>query len=122
MIKTSTLRAGKCRNLEQALSDLQITEYLQAVDGWQLEGGAIVRTFQFLDYYRALAFVNAMAWMVHAQDHHPEITLTYNRCVVRFNTHSVNGGKGGISENDFICAAQTDALYEQAPGKPGALA
>jgi 4a-hydroxytetrahydrobiopterin dehydratase len=122
MIKTSTLRAGKCRNLEQALSDLQITEYLDAVDGWKLDGGSIVRTFQFMDYYRALAFVNAMAWIVHAQDHHPEITLTYNRCVVRFNTHSVNGGKGGISENDFICAAQTDALYEHAPGMPGALA
>ncbi|MDB5855898.1 MAG: 4a-hydroxytetrahydrobiopterin dehydratase [Herminiimonas sp.] len=122
MIKTSALRAGKCRNLEQALSDLQITEYLQAVDGWKLDGGSIMRSFQFLDYYRALAFVNAMAWIVHAQDHHPEITLSYNRCVVRFNTHSVNGGKGGISENDFICAAQIDALHENAPGMPGALA
>ena len=48
--------------------------------------------------------------MVHAEDHHPELVVTYNRCCVRFDTHSVNHGSGGISENDFICAAKADAI------------
>ena len=53
------------------------------------------------------AFVNAVAWMVHAEDHHPDLHVGYNRCTVRWNTHSV----AGISENDFICAAKTDATF-----------
>jgi 4a-hydroxytetrahydrobiopterin dehydratase len=51
--------------------------------------------------------------VIHAEDHHPELVVTYNRCVIRFDTHTVNGGKGGISENDFICAAKIDAIFEQ---------
>jgi len=50
--------------------------------------------------------VNALAWIAHTEDHHPDLAVSYDRCVVRFNTHSV----GGISINDFICAAKADAL------------
>jgi 4a-hydroxytetrahydrobiopterin dehydratase len=50
--------------------------------------------------------VNALAWICNTEDHHPELAVSYSRCVVRFNTHSV----GGISVNDFICAAKADAL------------
>ena len=53
-----------------------------------------------------MAFVNAVAWIAHREDHHPDLAVSYNRCTVRLNTHSV----GGISRNDFICAAQVDAL------------
>jgi 4a-hydroxytetrahydrobiopterin dehydratase len=53
-----------------------------------------------------MAFVNAVAWIAHAEDHHPDLLVSYNRCTVRFNTHSV----GGLSVNDFICAAKLDAL------------
>ncbi len=53
-----------------------------------------------------MAFVNALAWVAHPEDHHPDLAVSYNRCAVRFNTHSV----GGISINDFICAAKVDAL------------
>jgi 4a-hydroxytetrahydrobiopterin dehydratase len=60
-----------------------------------------------------LAFINAIAYVVHAEDHHPELVVTYNRCVVKFDTHSVNGGRGGISENDFICATKVDAIFQQ---------
>jgi 4a-hydroxytetrahydrobiopterin dehydratase len=66
----------------------------------------IQRTFHFKDYYQTIAFVNALAWVAHAEDHHPELTASYNRCVVTYSTHSV----GGLSENDFICAARIDAL------------
>jgi 4a-hydroxytetrahydrobiopterin dehydratase len=73
-----------------------------------------VRQFDFKNYYRTLAFVNAVAWVAHTEDHHPEMTVTYNRCTVRYNTHSVNAGRGGLSINDFICAARIDTLFNAA--------
>lgn len=66
----------------------------------------ISRSFRFKDYYQTIAFVNALAWIAHREDHHPDLEVGYNRCVVHFSTHSV----GGLSENDFICAARMDAL------------
>ena len=71
-----------------------------------LNNGAIEKTFPFKNYHETIAFVNALAWVAHTEDHHPDLTVSYARCVVRFNTHSV----GGISVNDFICAAKADAL------------
>jgi 4a-hydroxytetrahydrobiopterin dehydratase len=70
------------------------------------DGQAITRTFRFPDYYRTMAFVNALAYIAHDQDHHPDLGVHYDRCVVRYSTHDV----GGLSENDFICAAKADAL------------
>lgn len=113
MVITNDLLQKKCRHLDSGLSDAEITQYLTAVDGWMRDGQRIAKTFGFKNYYETLAFVNALAYMIHAEDHHPELTVTYNRCVVKFDTHSVNGGRGGISENDFICAAKTNAIYRQ---------
>ena len=64
------------------------------------------RSFRFKNYYQTIAFVNALAWIAHQEDHHPDLEVGYNRCVVNFSTHSV----GGLSENDFICAARIDTL------------
>lgn len=114
MVTAAELTSKKCFHAETALSDMQIQEYLAAVEGWALQDGKVVRTFAFKNYYETLAFVNAIAWIIHAEDHHPELVVTYNRCVVKFDTHSVNGGRGGISENDLICAAKIDALFRQA--------
>ncbi|HVK95079.1 MAG TPA: 4a-hydroxytetrahydrobiopterin dehydratase [Noviherbaspirillum sp.] len=114
MVTTTELLQKKGRHLETALTDAEIKDYLAAVDGWELREGKIVKTFNFKNYYETLAFVNAIAYVIHADDHHPELTITYNRCVAKFDTHSVNGGRGGISENDFICAAKLDAIYRQA--------
>jgi len=83
-----------------------IATHLKQVDGWSLVNGAIEKTFSFADYHRTMAFVNAVAWIAHREDHHPDVAFGYNRCTLRFNTHSV----GGISLNDFICAAKVDAL------------
>lgn len=113
MVTNAELLARKGRHLETGLSDAEIKEYLAAVDNWSLQDGKLTKIFSFANYYETLAFVNAIAWPVHADDHHPELTVTYNRCVVRFDTHSVNGGKGGISENDFILAAKVDAIHRQ---------
>lgn len=66
----------------------------------------IVRELAFDDFHKTMAFVNALAWIAHQQDHHPDLEVGYNRCRVRFSTHDV----GGLSLNDFICAARTDAL------------
>lgn len=114
MVTATELTNKKCRHAETALNDTQTQEHLAAVEGWDLQDGKIVRTFAFKNYYETLAFVNAIAWIIHAEDHHPELVVTYNRCIVKFDTHSVNGGRGGISENDFICAAKIDALFRQA--------
>ena len=98
------------RGSEHRLSDAQVRELLPQVPEWSLsdEGKAITRTFRFDDYYRTMAFVNALALIAHREDHHPDLGVHYNRCVVTFNTHDV----GGLSENDFICAARADALLD----------
>jgi 4a-hydroxytetrahydrobiopterin dehydratase len=83
-----------------------IAQHLAAAPGWALADGAIQKRYDFADYHHTMAFVNALAWVAHAEDHHPDLQVSYNRCTVRFNTHSV----GGISVNDFICAAKVDAL------------
>ena len=97
-------RKGREHQLEEA----RIRELLPEVAGWALaeDGHALTRTFQFPDYYRTIAFVNALAWMANREDHHPDLGVHYDRCVVRYSTHDV----GGLSENDFICAARTNAL------------
>lgn len=113
MVTATELLKKKSRHQETALTDAEIADHLAAITGWALQDGKIVKTFSFKNYYETLAFVNAIAYAIHAEDHHPELVVTYNRCVVKFDTHSVNGGRGGISENDFICAAKVDAVFQQ---------
>ena len=84
----------------------QIAHHLAQAPGWALVDDGIQKRYDFADYHRTMAFVNAVAWVAHVEDHHPDLAVSYNRCTVRFNTHSV----GGISINDFICAAKVDAL------------
>jgi len=88
------------------MTDADVNAQLRSFDAWLFNAGAIEKTFRFPDYHRTMAFVNAVAWIAHREDHHPDIAFGYNRCTLRFNTHSV----GGISINDFICAAKVDAL------------
>jgi 4a-hydroxytetrahydrobiopterin dehydratase len=98
----------RCKPLEgHATMDAQEVEaHLRQVEGWSFNNGAVEKTFSFADHHHTIAFVNAVAWIAHREDHHPDTTFGYNRCTLRFNTHSV----GGISLNDFICAAKVDAL------------
>jgi 4a-hydroxytetrahydrobiopterin dehydratase len=81
---------------------------LRQLKGWTLSADAkeIRRTFAFKDYYRSMAFVNAVAWIAHREDHHPDMTVGYNKVTIVYSTHSVSG----LSENDFISAAKIDAL------------
>jgi 4a-hydroxytetrahydrobiopterin dehydratase len=96
-----------------ALSDDEVNELLQQVGGWEAICGKLERNFALRDYHETIAFVNALAWMIHQQDHHPALEVNYNNVVVRFNTHS---GGGAISENDFICAARASVIYAQRVG------
>lgn len=94
----------------RVLNPTEVVSRLATVPGWQLTGDgesvAIEKTYSFADYYETISFVNAVAFIANAQDHHPDLSVHYNRCVVRFNTHDVKG----LSETDFDCAAQIDAL------------
>jgi len=115
MTTREELEAGKCRHLDVALNEQEVTARLAVLTDWKREDGKIVRQLAFRNYYETLAFVNAAAYIFHVEDHHPELVVGYNRCTVKFDTHSVNGGRGGLSENDFICAAKVDMLFSQAP-------
>lgn len=97
---------------QRAYSDSQIEAQLSELAGWSYRDGAIERTYAFRDYHDTIAFVNALAWMVHSEDHHPDLNVGYNRCSVRWSTHAVDG----VSENDFICAAKSDAVFSRTLG------
>ena len=91
------------------LTEARATELLaQLAPGWRLaeDGKSLKRAFGFEDFYRTMAFVNAVAWVANAEDHHPDLEAGYDYCRITFSTHSI----GGLSENDFICAAKIDAL------------
>jgi 4a-hydroxytetrahydrobiopterin dehydratase len=89
-----------------ALTDADIQTHLTSLHGWSLVSNTIQKTFAFKNYHETMAFVNASAWVSHREDHHPDMSVHYNRCVVAYSTHDANG----ITLNDFICAAKLDAL------------
>jgi 4a-hydroxytetrahydrobiopterin dehydratase len=106
-----SLAARSCRPLagaEHALGPGEVQALQSALPGWSVSDDARVlsRDFSFKDYHRTMAFVNAVAWIAHQQDHHPDLDVGYGHCRVRYTTHDV----GGLSINDFICAARVDAL------------
>ncbi len=94
----------------RALLPTEVVTRLITAPGWKLSGDgphvAIEKTYTFANYHETISFVNAVAFIANAQDHHPDLSVHYNRCVVRLNTHDVQG----ISDTDFECAALVDAL------------
>ena len=107
----SDLTARKCKPCEGGVAPFtpsQAAEMLKLVKGWTIEQGRLVKLYPFANYYQTMAFVNALAWISHREDHHPDLIVQYNKCRVEYMTHAI----GGLSENDFICAAKCDALFE----------
>lgn len=102
--------ACKPRKGEHALDDAHVRDLLGSLPGWKAadDGGSIVRVFKFANFYETLGFVNAIGWMANRQDHHPDLEVGYNRCVVHWSTHDV----GGLSMNDFICAAKVESIAQ----------
>jgi 4a-hydroxytetrahydrobiopterin dehydratase len=107
----SDLAGKKCKPCEGGVAPLtepEVRNLLQQLDGWEQAGNRIAKSYQFKNYYQTMAFVNAAAWISHREDHHPDLTVGYNQCRVEYTTHAI----GGLSENDFICAAKLDKLFE----------
>jgi len=105
------LSSKQCKSCEGDVAPLttdEITALLSQLTGWQSNNHLIEKTYKFKNYYQTMAFVNAIAWVSHREDHHPDITVGYNNCRVEYTTHAING----LSENDFICAAKIDKLFE----------
>jgi 4a-hydroxytetrahydrobiopterin dehydratase len=100
--------ASKPQHGNNAFSSTQIEMYLSRLPGWKHWNGKIIKSFKFKNYYETIAFVNVIAAISHQTDHHPDLSVHYNHCDVAYNTHDVEGGKGGISMNDFICAARIE--------------
>ncbi len=97
-----------CEGGVKPMTRAEAEAMLAQVPGWTLDtaGGEISRGFKFKNYYETMTFVNALAWVAHREDHHPNIEVGYSRCHVRFSTHAIKG----LSENDFICAAKLNRL------------
>ena len=107
----SDLTSKHCVPCEGGVDPLDATAanaLLEQVGDWQMNADTneVSRTFRFKNYYQTMAFVNALAWVAHQEDHHPDLEVGYSQCKVRYSTHAI----GGLSENDFICAARIDAL------------
>ncbi len=101
-----TPRKGK----EHALDTAKVNELLATLPGWQVtpDGKAIVKDFKFRDFHHTLGFINAVGFMANQEDHHPDLEAGYGHCQVLWSTHDV----GGLSLNDFVCAARVEALLE----------
>jgi 4a-hydroxytetrahydrobiopterin dehydratase len=108
----TSLRDRKCQACAPGTPPLEADEAVRLLrelqGGWRIaeDGKSLRRAYGFKDFYRTMAFVNAVAWIANAEDHHPDMEVGYNYCRIEFSTHSV----GGLSENDFICASKLDAL------------
>ena len=107
MDKLATKHCKPCEGGTVPHDAQQTKEMLKQLKGWIVEDGKLVKLYAFKNYHQTMAFVNALAWVSHREDHHPDLLVGYNKCRVEYSTHAI----GGLSENDFICAAKADALF-----------
>jgi 4a-hydroxytetrahydrobiopterin dehydratase len=113
----SELARRHCRACEDELHPFSKEEaeslLHEEFSAWHINemGTEISRIYRFKDYHETIAFVNAIAWIAHQEDHHPDLEISYSTCIIRYSTHVI----GGLSENDFICAAKVDALLSILP-------
>ena len=111
MTDLATRRCVPCEGGGKALTTSETQQLQQQLDPrWKLlqEGKRLEAHFEFNNYFRTTAFINAVAWIAHQEDHHPDISFGYNKATVGYWTHTLNG----LSQNDFICAAKIDALLK----------
>lgn len=101
-------RCIPCEGGAEKLSKEQATALLKQLPTWNINDAysIITKRFEFSGFYKVMAFVNTIAWIAHQENHHPTLEISYNYCVVSYTTHAI----GGLSENDFICAAKIEAL------------
>lgn len=92
--------------MPEKLSSKVLADRVSKLPQWAFSGSSIVKTYQFKDYHQTMAFVNAVAWIAHQTNHHPDLEVGYNKCVVRYSTHDA----GGVTEKDFECAERVESL------------
>lgn len=105
----SKKKCKPCEGLEKPLTEKHVLKLLEKLNNdWHYDHKfhTIHRKFNFENYYETISFVNALAWIAHTEDHHPDLIVSYKSCQVCYTTHAVNG----LSENDFICAEKIDAI------------
>jgi len=95
-----------CTPTATKLSAQEVDSLLKELPNWAVVDGLLSRKFAFKNFHETMAFVNAAAWVAHQQDHHPDMFVGYSKVTLNFATHSV----GGLTRNDFICAARIDLL------------
>ena len=97
-----------CEGCVPTLTRTEAETLLADVPGWELADDvkSIHRRFEFKGFYKCMSFINAMAWVANAENHHPHFSAGYSFCEVTFTTHS----NEWLIENDFICAAKVNAL------------
>jgi 4a-hydroxytetrahydrobiopterin dehydratase len=100
------LAAMRCRAGAPRLAEDELRAHLATLGDWTFADNRIEKTFTFANYYETIAFVNAVAYVAHRQDHHPNLAVGYSRCHVAFMTHDA----GGVTLNDCICAAKVQRL------------
>ena len=88
------------------LSGSDVQQRIKRLSGWTLDGDAIHKQFTFANFVEAIAFVNRLAPLAEAADHHPDILINYKRVRLTYSTHS----EGGLTEKDFEGAAAADRL------------
>jgi len=110
MSDLTTIHCIACEGGVPPLSKEEISQFLSQLKKWEVseDGKSIHKKFSFKNFYKTMAFVNAIAWIANQENHHPDMKLGYNYCEMRYITHAING----LSKNDFICAAKVDALGE----------
>ena len=100
------LAAMRCRPGAPRLGHDEINGHLAALAGWSFTDNRIAKTFRFASYYETMAFANAIAYVAHRENHHPDLAIGYDRCGVTYTTHDA----GGVTVNDCICAAKIERL------------
>lgn len=106
MSDLSSQKCVPCEGGTKPLNQVMIQGHLAELPGWEQAGIEIHKTFTFKNFYETMAFVNAVAYIANQEDHHPDLEVSYKTCKVRYSTHAI----GGLSQNDFICAAKVNAL------------
>ena len=95
-----------CHAGSPRLSVTEVARHLKALPAWEYADHRLSKTFRFANYYETMAFVNAVAYVAHREDHHPDLSVHYNRVIASYSTHDA----GGVTLNDCICAAKVEAL------------
>jgi 4a-hydroxytetrahydrobiopterin dehydratase len=103
-------RCLACEGGVTPLTQDEIKPLLAKLNQWELvaNGKKLQKLFNFKNYYHTITFVNAVAWLANKENHHPDLQVSYNHCLVEYTTHSIDA----LTENDFICAAKIDMFLK----------